>query len=79
MGTLIEMVGSFGVAMLMPRWVVVTCALAATLMLIWGMTGIALFAVHKLSGWLLRTCFGSHWERSLTRARPDRLIPTSTR
>jgi hypothetical protein len=52
------MLGSFAIAMLMPRWLIVTCALVATLAVLWGIAGIALFAVHKLSGWLLRTCFG---------------------
>lgn len=58
MDTLLEMLGSFASAMLMPRWLIVACALAATLMVVWGMTGIALFVMHRLSGWLLRTCFG---------------------
>lgn len=58
MDTLLEMLGSFAIAMLMPRWLIVTCALVGTLAVLWGMTGIALFTVHKLSGWLLSTFFG---------------------
>jgi len=52
------MLASFAIAMLMRRWLAMACALVAAIAMVWGMTGIALFAVHKLSGWLLPRCFG---------------------
>lgn len=58
MGAVVEMLGSFAIAMLIPRWLVFACAFAGMLMVLWGMAGITLFAVHKVSGWLLRTRFG---------------------
>jgi len=35
----------------------VACAFVATFAFLWGVTGVAILAFHKLSGWLLRTYF----------------------
>lgn len=53
-----EVLSSFATSMLLPRWLAVACALLAMIAMLWAMTGITIFAVRRLSAWLLRRCFG---------------------